>query len=89
MCPPVMAVGIGITDALRFQVYLAPLCVQRQMELDSSVGISQGHIPDTTSASWPESLDLWKGTGKAGSAAFPKALSHHCSQLAMGICAQF
>lgn len=57
MCPPVMAVGNGITDDLRFQVYLAPLCVQRQVELDSSVGISQGHIPDTTSASWPESLD--------------------------------
>lgn len=89
-----MAVGIGITDALRFWVYLALLCVQRQMELDScplgsSVGISQGHISDTTSTSWPESLDLWKGTRKAGSVAFSKALSPHCSQLAMGIRAQF
>lgn len=37
--------------------------------LCSSVGISQGHIPDTTSASGPESLDLWKGTRKAG---FPR-----------------
>lgn len=48
MCPPIMAVGIGVTDALRSQVYLAPLCVQRQMELDSCPWALQWVFPKVT-----------------------------------------
>lgn len=58
MCPPVMAVGIGITDALGFQVYLAPLCVQRQMELDSCPWALQWVFPKVTFQTQPQRVDL-------------------------------
>ena len=85
MCPPIMAVGIGITDALRSQVYLAPLCVQRQMELESCPWALQWVFPKVT---FQTQLQL------VGLKAWTCGREHERQvfqgpQLAVGICAQF